>query len=468
MQVNQEKTVQKQDDDSLMRLLWVLGYRIAMALTVAGGICWLGIVPIRAASGEFAWVMITYIAALIIMQGVYRAFDVGMARVSELVISQGLACIVSAAMIYLGVALYTHELFNPLPLMAVLMLQLLLSCGWSIAVNYVYFRKHSQLPTVVICRSEELISKLRQTPYFEKKFKVCKMIRELDDDMAAVRRELDGCEVVFTLGAPASYTNGIAKLCLEMGIKGYFMPHLGHIIMAGAEYMAMFSVPILQVQRAGGHSEYRALKRLFDVLAALAGIIIASPIMAVTALAIRLEDHGPVFYRQVRLTKNGKKFNILKFRSMSVNAERDGVARLAGANDSRITKVGRFIRACRIDELPQLINILAGDMSFVGPRPERPEIAAQYQQELPEFALRLQVKAGLTGLAQVYGRYNTEPYNKLQMDLMYIKEMSFLKDLQLILATVKILFARESTQGVANGQATAMGNPAREKHHRSA
>ena len=174
-----------------------------------------------------------------------------------------------------------------------------------------------------------------------------------------------------------------------------------------------------------------------------------------------MEDHGPVFYRQVRLTKNGREFKILKFRSMTVNAEKDGIARLAGKNDSRITKVGRFIRACRIDELPQLFNILMGDMSIVGPRPERPEIAKQYEETLPEFSLRLQVKAGLTGLAQVYGRYNTEPYYKLQMDLLYINEMSMLKDLQLILATIQILFMKESTQGIAQGQETALGSKAK-------
>ena len=225
--------------------------------------------------------------------------------------------------------------------------------------------------------------------------------------------------------------------------------------------MSRFSLPMMRVRRAGGHSEYRFFKRAFDMFAASVGIVVASPIMLATAIAIWMEDHGPVFYRQVRLTKNGREFKILKFRSMTVNAEQDGVARLAGQNDSRITRVGHFIRACRIDELPQLFNILLGDMSIVGPRPERPEIAQQYQETLPEFALRLQVKAGLTGLAQVYGRYNTEPYYKLQMDLMYINDMSFLKDLQLILATIKILFVKDSTQGIAQGQETALADPTR-------
>ena len=142
-----------------------------------------------------------------------------------------------------------------------------------------------------------------------------------------------------------------------------------------------------------------------------------------------------------------------------MDAEKDGVARLSsGENDDRITPIGHFIRACRIDELPQLINILRGDMSIVGPRPERPEIAADYEKELPEFALRLQAKAGLTGYAQVYGKYNTTPNDKLLMDLQYIAKPSFAEDLKIMFATVKILFMPESTEGIDANATNAMGD----------
>ena len=180
--------------------------------------------------------------------------------------------------------------------------------------------------------------------------------------------------------------------------------------------------------------------------------------MAITALAIKLYDGGPAIYKQVRLTKDGKEFKIWKFRSMRVDAEKDGVARLStGDKDDRITPIGRIVRKCRLDELPQLFNILAGDMSVVGPRPERPEIAEQYYQFLPDFRLRLQVKAGLTGYAQVYGKYNTDPYEKLEFDLLYINHMSVPTDLELIFATFGILFSKESTEGVEAGQTTAIG-----------
>lgn len=202
------------------------------------------------------------------------------------------------------------------------------------------------------------------------------------------------------------------------------------------------------------------VKRAFDIIFSIFVIVITSPIMLAAALAIKLQDGGPVFYRQTRLTKDGREFKIIKFRSMRVDAEKDGVARLsAGENDKRITPVGRIIRACRLDELPQFFNILAGDMSVVGPRPERPEIAAQYEKEMPEFRLRLQTKAGLTGYAQVYGKYNTLPYDKLQLDLMYIASPSVIEDLKIIFATLKILFESESVEGVAEGAVTAMDTP---------
>ena len=188
------------------------------------------------------------------------------------------------------------------------------------------------------------------------------------------------------------------------------------------------------------------------------GCIVTSPIMLITALCIKLYDGGPVFYTQDRLTRDGKVFKVYKFRSMKTDAEKDGVARLAGEHDDRITPVGRVIRKVRIDELPQLLNILNGDMSIVGPRPERPELASENEKIMPEFRYRLKVKAGLTGYAQVLGKYNTTPYDKLRLDLMYIEQYSLLLDIKLILMTIKILFIPESTEGVKddNSSGTAL------------
>ena len=238
----------------------------------------------------------------------------------------------------------------------------------------------------------------------------------------------------------------------------YLIPRIGDVLMSGAQQMHMFHLPMLRVGRYNPSPWHTIAKRTFDVVSAGMLLLVISPVMLVTAIAIKMTDGGPVFYKQRRLTQNGEEFDVLKFRSMRVDAEKDGVARLSsGDNDDRITPVGHFIRKVRIDELPQLLNIIGGSMSVVGPRPERPEIASQYEEQIPEFKLRLQAKAGLTGYAQVYGKYNTTPYDKLQMDLLYIAHPSFWEDLRIIFATIKILFVPESTEGVAKGQQTAMG-----------
>ena len=169
--------------------------------------------------------------------------------------------------------------------------------------------------------------------------------------------------------------------------------------------------------------------------------------MIIVAIAIKIEDGGPVFYKQKRVTINGRIFEILKFRSMIKDAEKDGESRPATDHDPRITKVGAVIRALRIDELPQILNILKGDMSIVGPRPERVEHMDQYGKDIPEFDFRLKVKGGLTGYAQIYGKYNTSPYDKLRLDMMYIENYSLMLDLKLVLTTLRILLKKESTEG---------------------
>ena len=268
---------------------------------------------------------------------------------------------------------------------------------------------------------------------------------------------LDDVEVVFLNDVRSIDRNEILKYCVERDIEVYMTPRIGDTIMSSARSIHMFHLPMLLVERYRPSPLYLFAKRCFDIFASLVAITVFSPVLLVTAIAIKLNDGGPVFYTQERLTKNAKRFKIYKFRSMRVDAEKDGVARLStGDQDDRITSVGRFIRKVRIDELPQLFNILKGDLSVVGPRPERPEIAAQYEKDMPEFRLRLQAKAGLTGYAQVYGKYNTRPYDKLKMDLIYISHPSVVEDLRICFATVKILFMPESTEGFTEEQHTAI------------
>ncbi len=243
-----------------------------------------------------------------------------------------------------------------------------------------------------------------------------------------------------------------------MGIRVYIMPKIPDILIKGADQLHLFDTPILLTREYVLSFEQRMAKRIIDFVCAFILCLITSPIMLLTAIAIKLYDRGPVLYKQIRCTRDMKEFYILKFRSMKVDAEKDGVARLAAKHDDRITPVGRFIRMVRIDELPQLFNILKGEMTFIGPRPERPEIIEQYMKDMPEFLFRTKVKAGLAGYAQVYGKYNTTPYDKLKLDLFYIENYSIWLDIKLMLLTLKILFKPDSTEGVDSSQTTALKN----------
>ncbi|MBQ7085727.1 MAG: sugar transferase, partial [Anaerotignum sp.] len=247
----------------------------------------------------------------------------------------------------------------------------------------------------------------------------------------------------------------VIQYCFEKGIPVCILPNVSEIVLRSAYVISLLDRPMLICRRGELSLFDEFIKRCFDILVAGVALVAVSPVMLVIAVLIKLQDGGPVLYQQTRLTLHGKPFQLYKFRSMIVNAEKDGVARLAKANDSRITPLGAILRRFRLDELPQLLNILKGEMSIVGPRAERPEIAAQYEKELPEFAYRLTVKAGLTGYAQVLGRYNTSPYDKLMWDLMYIEGYSFFMDLKIIMMTVKILFLPESTSGVGENDLTA-------------
>ena len=362
----------------------------------------------------------------IVLGKIYDAFWMSMQRVSELVYGQILGAMATDGILYIVIC--AHK--------------------W-------YYTTFPPQKTAVVYDVRHGMEKLINEYGLSQKYdvQVTLSVSECLADLSI----LDGMETVFVSGVHSHERNIILKHCVGKGINMFVIPRVGDVIMSGAWPMHMFHLPMLRVGRYMASPEFLFIKRAMDIVISLLALIILSPLLLITAIAVK-SDGGPAFYKQVRLTKDGKQFEILKFRSMRVDAEKDGVARLStGDKDDRITKVGHIIRACRLDELPQLLNILKGDLSVVGPRPERPEIAAQYCEEMPEFALRLQAKAGLTGYAQVYGKYNTTPYDKLQMDLMYIAHPSLIEDLKIMLATVKILFMPESTEGVAEGATTAMG-----------
>lgn len=406
------------------------------------------------AKGNYV-VVALFVVLYVIFVHVYDAFMISLNRISELIYSQALAAFIADALMYIVICLLTKHLPAIWPMVLLFIAQILLSALWSLSAHQWYFKTHQPRKTGVIYDQREGLESLLNEYRLNKKFDVVH-IASVENCIHDSMEKLKNLEVVFLCGIQSHERNIILKYCIINDVQVYVIPRVGDVIMSGAKQMHILHLPMLRVNRYAPTAEYRWAKRIFDVVVCGIALIVLSPIMLITAIAIKFTDGGPVFYKQCRLTQNGKKFNVLKFRSMRVDAEKDGVARLStGDKDNRVTAVGKIIRKVRIDELPQLINILKGDMSIVGPRPERPEIAAQYEKELPEFRLRLQAKAGLTGYAQVYGKYNTTPYDKLQMDLMYIAKPSFVEDLKIIFATVKILLIPESTEGIAEGQTTA-------------
>lgn len=344
-----------------------------------------------------------YAVLLFLMNRTYESYSLGYRKASDNTYSQTLADVITAGVIWTVSLLMYMRWTNPLPLIGLCAVQILWNIGWSVFAKKAYDSLHMQKRTAVIYVDDEDLQRLEEVGQLEHKFNVQKYIKD-PQDYKELGKEIDGFETIVVSGVNATLRNGLAKYCIETGVLGYFAPHVGDIIMQGSRHMRNFSVPIISVRRAEPTLEYLFLKRAFDIVVSAIGLVVLSPFIGITALALKLYDHGPVLYKQVRLTKDRKEFKILKFRSMRVDAEKDGVARLStGDSDERITPVGKMIRACRADELPQLWNILWGDMSIVGPRPERPEMAAQYEEEMSAFGLRLQVKAGLTGYAQVYG-----------------------------------------------------------------
>ncbi len=402
------------------------------------------------------WAIIGLYALLVVLiSQLFSAFKVGYQRVLDVLLSQIFSVLIVNAVFYVQLALIGRWRFleHIRPLLIVAGINLVAVILWVLFMRWIYVRiypPHSVLLIYGRYDPKPLISKMELR---KDKYSVDGVI-SLSAGEEAIKAEILKHEAVMIADIPSHDRNLYLKYCFEHDMRCYCVPKISDVMIMSAEEINMFDTPLLLFRNRGLTVEQQAIKRIFDVIISLIALVILSPVFLVIAILIKAYDGGPVFYRQERLTKDGEVFMIWKFRSMRVNAEKQG-ARLAQKKDSRITPVGKVLRNIHFDELPQLFNILCGDMSLVGPRPERPEIAAQYEKEIPEFSYRLKVKAGLTGYAQVYGKYNTQPYDKLKLDLTYIENYSFLLDLQLIATTVKILFQKENTEGVDVGQTTA-------------
>ena len=383
------------------------------------------------------WLLVAiYTILTLLFFKVYGGFKIGYFKKADMIYSQSLAIVCVNAVSYLQISLIGRHFMNLMPMLMMTMLDIAIIISWTLIMTALHLRIYPPRNLIIVYGSrqaENLVSKMSNRI---DKYIISASIKE-EEGLEAIKERITDYDGVIICDISPGLRNDILKFCFENSIRTYISPKISDIMLRGAEEINLFDTPLLLNRNYGLTFEQRLFKRILDIALSVVGFIVALPIMLIVALAIKLYDGGPVFYKQKRLTINGKEFYVYKFRSMIIDAEKDGVARLACDDDDRITPVGAFIRKVRLDELPQIINIIKGDMSVVGPRPERPELTEQYKKDMTEFEFRLKVKAGLTGYAQVVGVYDTTPYDKLKMDLMYIQNYSLLLDLRIILMTLK-------------------------------
>lgn len=371
----------------------------------------------------------------------------GQLHLMDLIIGQIISLFLVNFITYFQLCLIANSMLSVSPILLLFAMETVVSVLLVYAYTRLYHKLYAPHDMLLIYGHKRGVGLKIKMDSRRDKYNISKLIN-IDEGFDAVCREIPKHDAVILTDVPAEIRNDILKFCYRYRVRTYVAPKLTDIMIRGAKNNNLFDTPLLLVKGTGLTPAQRVVKRTMDILLCALAMIVAAPVMLVVAAAIKLEDGGPVFYKQKRLTRNGQEFEILKFRSMIVDAEKYAGAVLATERDPRITKVGRVIRAARLDELPQILNILKGDMSIVGPRPERKVIADEYCKEIPEFAYRLKVRGGLTGYAQIYGKYNTSAYDKLRLDLMYIENYSLLLDIKLIILTLRIIFSKESTEGV--------------------
>lgn len=401
------------------------------------------------------WVLVGMYALIDVMfSKLYGGLRVGYLKRIDVVYSLTLATICTNVVVYFQITLINRWFLTPTPLLIGTLADFAVILIWTFGSQYIYSKLYRARKLLVIYgerEPDELIQKMNSR---KDRYNISGKVH-VDVGEKEIYKMMRDYEGVIIWDLPSQIRNRYLKYCFAHSIRCYVTPKISDVILNGTDRIHLFDTPLLMSRNMGLSAEQRFIKRLMDILLSAAAILVFSPLMAIIALCVKLYDGGPVFYRQERLTFMGKTFMIYKFRSMCVDSEKNG-ARLASKHDSRITPVGKILRNLHLDELPQLFNVFLGDMSLVGPRPERKVIMHEYQREIPEFYYRLKVKAGLTGYAQVYGKYNTTPYDKLKLDLFYIENYSLLLDIKLLFMTVKIFFQKEVSEGVDDDQKNAL------------
>ena len=393
------------------------------------------------------------------MNIIYGGFDIGKRKSKPIIYSFVLSvfftdiaahffmCIMNITVVHNGKFVYDY----PLLLLLTYIIQIFIIVVFTYGGNYIYFSANKPHDSIIITRKGEqtdsIISKIGR---YKKQYNITETVFINDPD---ILKKIDKADSIFFYNLSVPERNAFVEYCYHCKKDIYYSVELSDIVSLGSHRVYFDDKSMVYAPVKGLTFEQRVIKRIMDLVIAGFGLIITSPIFLITALCIKLEDGGPVFYKQERATYAGKIFNVIKFRSMKV--EDGSIHKSVTKNDDRITRTGRIIRKFRIDELPQLINVIKSDMSIVGPRPEMVENVEKYTKELPEFAYRQRAKAGLTGMAQIYGKYNTSPKDKLIFDLTYINEYSVWLDIKLIFRTLLVLLTPDkSTEAFEDNKKT--------------
>lgn len=415
---------------------------------------------------KYAWILrpsrtaaVTYVTFCVLevaMISVYGGFSVGRLKSKPIIISMSLATIITDLVTHFQLCIMNvnekqndHFIYEaPHLLLLVMAVQILLIILFTYFGNYVYFTINSpEKCCIVVSSAQSLNSLVPKIRKYKKQYVICDVVMYNSPYIYDVIARND---TVFFAEIPTADRVRLVEFCFANSKNINYNFEIYDLVAMSARNSMLDDKPMVSSHIKELTLEQKFVKRVIDLVVSSAALILLSPLMLICAAAIKLDDGGPVFYKQKRLTIHRKEFFVYKFRSMRTDAEKDG-AQWAAAEDDRITRVGRILRKFRIDEIPQFINIFFGDMSLVGPRPERPELAVEFEKDLPEFSYRLNVKAGLTGMAQVLGKYNTTPADKLAMDLIYIEKFSIWSDIRIILQTLTVFFkASDSTEGIKN------------------
>lgn len=392
--------------------------------------------------------ILIYVILVLLFSKAFGGLKAGYLRRTDMFYSQTLSIFCANLLTYFQISVVNRDFSATLPMVVLTVGDLIALLLWIVTVNQVYFRLYPPRKLVVIYgdrNAAELVLKMSRRV---DKYMICASV-SADSPPEEIQDAIERYEGIILCEVSGKLRNDLIKYCFAKNIRAYIAPKISDIILRGAEEIRLFDTPLLLCRNYGLTFEQKLGKRIFDLFFSILFLVLFSPIMLACAIAIKLGDGGPVLFKQKRLTVGGREFYVYKFRSMVMDAEKNG-PQLAREDDDRITRVGRILRRCRLDELPQLINILRGEMSVVGPRPERPELAEEYEKSMPEFEFRLHVKAGLTGYAQVTGLYDTLPYDKLKMDLMYIENYSIFLDLRIMMMTLKTALLPGETNEEAN------------------